>query len=124
FHELLRQNGVRVHIDSIKRRRYCPKLLEWFHGLSTPYLGSGYINEMSCQGRRRCRDRAHEVSSATLPLTPLEIAHGRRCTTLPRKQPVLVHSQAHRTTGLAPFKPSVDEYPVQALGFSHGFDLS
>jgi hypothetical protein len=48
--------------------------------------------------------RAHEVRDRAAALAPLEIAVGRRCAAHAGRQHVVVHRQAHRAAGLAPFE--------------------
>src|SRR6266851_5813203 len=55
------------------------------------------------------------MSAAALALSPLEIAVRGRGAALAGQQLVLVHRQAHRAAGLAPFEPGFEEDPVEPL---------
>src|SRR5690349_17292508 len=72
---------------------------------------------MSGYSSRCSHLRAYQMGTATLPLTTLKVTVGGRSATLARLQTVSIHSQAHRTTWLAPFKPGRDKNFIQTFLF-------
>src|SRR5277367_4093424 len=65
---------------------------------------STHVDEMSRDGGCRRHRRAHQVRAAARTLAAFEIAVGRRRAALAGPQSVVVHPQAHRAPGLAPFE--------------------
>src|SRR5215467_3296195 len=74
-----------------------------------------HVDEMPGDRRRSRHLRAHEVRPSASPLASFEIPVRSRSGTLARLQPVGVHREAHRATGLAPLEAGVAEHPVQPL---------
>src|SRR5437867_3228033 len=66
------------------------------------------------RGRRRHRG-AHQMRATAGTLAAFEVAVARRCAALARLQPVGVHRQAHRATGLAPFEAGGAEHLIEPL---------
>src|SRR5437867_2205678 len=76
-----------------------------------------HVDEMpGDRGARRHRG-TDEMRAAAAALPAFEIAVRRRRAALAGFEPVVVHREAHRASGLAPFETGVAENPVQAFGF-------
>src|SRR5258706_502843 len=78
---------------------------------------------MSRDSRRRRHYRRDEMCASATALAAFEIAVAGRCATLAFLQNVLVHSETHRASGVAPFEPGVNEYSRQAFFLGLSFDL-
>ena len=74
-----------------------------------------HIHEMPGDGGGRRHRGRDEVSASLVALAALEITVRCRGATLTGPELVGVHRQAHRAAGLAPFKPGLDENPVEAF---------
>src|SRR5262245_48492015 len=57
------------------------------------------------------------MGAAALALPALEVAVGRRCATLARRQLVWIHPKTHRATGLPPLRAGCGEDLAEAFGF-------
>src|SRR5690554_455839 len=79
---------------------------------------------MTVDGSCRRHGRAHEMSTAAVALTSLEIAVRGGSTTFARLETIGIHRETHRASRLAPFEPGLLEYPVQAFLFSLAFHQS
>src|SRR3954468_862362 len=60
-------------------------------------------------------ERRHEMRAAALALPSFEVAVGRRCAALTRRELVGVHAETHRAARLAPLAAGGGEHLVQAL---------
>src|SRR5258705_11403030 len=63
-----------------------------------------HVDKMPGDSRRSRHGRAHEMSAAAGALPTFEIPVRCRRATLAGLQPVVVHRQAHRASGLAPLE--------------------
>src|SRR3546814_14471450 len=89
---------------------------------SSDVCSSDLMNEVArnCGRRRHCR--THEMATPSRPLTALEIAVRGGGTALSGRQPVLVHTQAHRTARIKPFETRVGAHAFKAFGFGLRLD--
>src|SRR5581483_238631 len=65
--------------------------------------------------------RADEVRAPARALTALEVAVRRGRAALARLEPVRIHRETHRATGLAPLEAGFEEYLVEPFTFSLRF---
>src|SRR5262249_49715634 len=83
-----------------------------------------YIRDRARDPGRRHHGRTHEERSPRrTPLAPLEVPVGGRGANLAPLKFVLVHAETHRTTGLAPLEPGLQEDLVEPLGLGGPRDL-
>src|ERR1700674_981834 len=74
-----------------------------------------HVDEMAGDARRGRHCRTDQMRASAGALAPLEVAVRRRRATLARLQPVVVHGQAHRASGLAPLETSGGENAIEAF---------
>ena len=88
-----------------------------------PKLPVSYIDKMP--GDRSCGGHhwAHQMSTSASPLAAFEIAVAGRGAALAVGEDVVVHCEAHRATGVAPFETGVDKYSSKTLALRLFFDL-
>src|SRR6516165_2843295 len=84
----------------------------WTGSMSVEVRRGREMTGNSGRGRHCWRDQVGPPAAA---LPALEVAVGRRCTTLSGRQLVGVHGQAHRAAGLAPLKARRGEDAIQTL---------
>src|SRR5690242_17937007 len=63
------------------------------------------------------------MRAAAAPLASFEVAITRRRTTLARLQDVRIHSEAHRTTRLAPLKSRFAKDAIESFAFRRALHL-
>src|SRR5450759_5896279 len=65
------------------------------------------VDEMAGDARGRRHGRTDQMGASAGALAPLEVAVRRRRAALAGLEPVVVHRQAHRASGLAPIDTGV-----------------
>src|SRR5215471_11568293 len=84
---------------------------------------STHVDEMSGDRGRGSHRRTDEMGAPAGTLPALEVAIRGRSTALARSQSILVHSEAHRASRLAPFEASGGEDAVETLALGLLLDL-
>ena len=81
-----------------------------------------YIDNASGDRRRCSHGRTHQVRAASPALAALEIAIRRRRAALSRTQHILVHTETHRASGIAPLESCIGEDLIQPFLLGLRFD--
>src|SRR5690242_19904911 len=80
------------------------------------------VHKMAGDGGGCGHDRAYQVRAAALALTAFEIAVRRAGAALAGRQDVVVHTNAHAASGVAPFETGVSQDAIETLSFRFGLD--
>src|SRR5689334_7795728 len=80
--------------------------------MSVPLPEPAHVDEMTSHCSGRGHRGTHEVRAAAGTLAAFEIAVRRGRATLAGFEPVVVHREAHRASGLAPFEARIAEDTV------------
>src|SRR5579862_3981888 len=78
------------------------------------------VDEMPCNRRRRRHRGTHQMRTATLALTPLEVAIRGAGTSLSRLEHVGIHREAHAASRFAPLEAGFSENFVEPETFRLG----
>src|SRR5690349_13872902 len=92
-----------------------PSLRTNFSMISPALSEAADVDEMPSDRRCRRHRGAHEVGPAAGALPPFEVTVRSRCAALARRQLIVVHSEAHRASGLTPLEASGSEDFVETF---------
>src|SRR5450432_2935350 len=92
-------------------------MVPWFRSTE-----SAHVDEMPGDAGRSRHRGADQMGAAARALPPLEVAIGGRRATLAGFEPIVVHRETHRASGLAPFETRGREHAIEAFALSLRLD--